>query len=453
MVAQWFPKLGVYEVPGQRYVPADAPSGQWNTHQFHANSEFYADFGTYDVSISVPSEYVVGATGLLVDEQESAGGLKTVRYVAEDVHDFAWTASPTFREYTRTWKHVNIRLLIRPEHRGQVDRHFTAAIHALDYFDRWVGEYPYTTLTLVDGYGESNGMEYPTLITCGTFYGMPKWLRLLELVTIHEFGHQYFYGMLASNEAEEAWLDEGMNSYLETRIMDAAYGPGSAIDLPGLRISDSQFQRLNYTENRPESGALFTRSWEYQGGDYGKASYAKPATVMRTLEGYLGEERMLRFLRDYHDTWRFRHPTTRDLQDVAERAAGEGLDWFFDQFVYGTAVVDYAVEIDSSSTGASAVAVRRMADGHFPVDVRIRFADGSTERLNWDGVDAQREFTFDEGRRVVGAHVDPDNKVAIDINPLNNRRSLDSPALFGRKVRAKAISWTQMLFYIVQGVL
>src|SRR5690606_26030696 len=134
-------------------------------------------------------------------------------------------------------------------------------------------------------------------------YGMPKWLRMLELVTVHEFGHQYFYGMLASNEAEEAWLDEGMNSYLETRIMDAAYGLGSALDLPGLPVDDSQFQRLSYTEGNPETGALFTRSWEYTGGDYGKASYAKPATVMRTLEGYLGEERMSAFLRDYYETW------------------------------------------------------------------------------------------------------------------------------------------------------
>lgn len=451
---QWFPKIGVLEPPGRRYVPDDAERGEWSTHQFHANSEFYADFGTYDVSITVPSHYVVGATGLRVDESETEGELKTVRYVAEDVHDFAWTASPSFRVYTRTWKHVNIRLLIRPEHRGQAERHFAAAIHGLDYYDRWVGEYPYTTLTLVDGYGESNGMEYPTLITCGTFYGMPKGFRLLELVTIHEFGHQYFYGMLASNEAEEAWLDEGMNSYLETRVMDAAYGAGSAINLPGLPISDSQFQRLSYTESRPHSGALFTRSWEYDtNGDYGKASYAKPATVMRALEGYLGEERMLRFLRDYYDTWRFRHPSTRDLQDVAERAAGEDLDWFFDQFVYGTAVVDYAVEIDTSGATGSSVVVRRLADGRIPVDVLVRFEDGTTDVARWDAVARETVLSFDRDSPIVDAWVDPENKVVLDIDRLNNRATLEPSNLFGRKLQIKAFSWTQLLFYLVGGLL
>jgi len=448
MVAQWFPKIGVREVPGQRYVPADAPEGQWSTHQFHANSEFYADFGTYDVTIRVPERYKVGATGVRVGS-ESADGTKSVRYLAEDVHDFAWTASPEFLEYTDTWQHVNIRLLIRPEHRRQARRHFDAVKVALEYFDRYLGEYPYTTLTLVDGYGGSNGMEYPTLITCGTYYGLPNWLRFLELVTIHEFGHQYFYGMLASNEAEEAWLDEGMNSYLETRIMDSAYGRGAMIDLPGLPVGSRGTQRLAYTKNRPASGALFTKSWEFAPRDYGKANYAKPATVMNTLERYLGDERMNRFLRDYYETWRFRHPTTRDVQETAERAAGEDLDWFFDQFVYGTAVVDYAVEIDSSG---SSVTVRRMADGYFPIDVAVRFDDGSDQTVRWDGIANEHTFDF-AGRTVVDAFADMQNVIVLDVNRLNNRATVDGSGLFGRKVQAKVLTWTQQVFYLLQGIL
>src|SRR5690606_12557077 len=188
-------KLGVYEVPGQRYVPADAPRGQWNTHQFHANGEFYADFGTYEVTLTTPAGYVVGATGVRV--AEAAGeGTQTVTYRAEDVHDFAWTASNDFLEYTDTWRHVQLRLLLQPEHRGQAQRHFDAAKAALEYFDEWVGPYPYTTLTLVDGIGGSNGMEYPTFITCCTTHGLPEGLRAHEVVTIHAFDHQYFHGHL-----------------------------------------------------------------------------------------------------------------------------------------------------------------------------------------------------------------------------------------------------------------
>ena len=437
MVAQWFPKIGVYEVPGQRYVPADAERGQWSTHQFHANTEFYADFGTYDVTINVPETYTVGASGVLVEEA-IADSMRTVTYRAEDVHDFAWTASDEFLEFNRTWRHVNLRLLIQPIHVAQVDRHFNSAIAALERFDAWVGEYPYTTLTLVDGIGGSNGMEYPTLITCGTVYQLPTWARPLELVTVHEFGHQYFYGLLASNEAEEAWLDEGMTSYLEARIMDDAYGEASVLDLPFLQTSDRAMQRLSYTKSRPSRGKIFEKAWEHRfSSDYGKQSYAKPATVMFALEGYLGWETMQRFLQTYYDRWRFRHPTTRDLIDVAEEVAGEDLGWFFDQFVYSNAVVDYAVEyvnndrIDPPASADSSdgdwyrtsLLVKRLEDGIFPQEIRVRFADDSERMLEWDGEDQWKLFTFEQPSRAIDAFLDPDDKVALDINRLNNRRT------------------------------
>ena len=453
-VAQWFPKLGVYEVPGQRYIPEDAPRGQWNTHQFHQNSEFYADFGTFDVTIDVPEEYVVGASGVRVGET-SGGGRRTLVYRAEDVHDFAWTASPAFLEYTDTWRHVNLRLLLQPEHEGQARRHFDAVRLALEKFDEWVGEYPYTTLTLVDGLGGSNGMEYPTLITCGTTYLLPDWMRSLELVTIHEFGHQYFYGLLASNEFEEAWLDEGVTSYLESRLMDEAYAPGSAISLPGLRLDDGPAQRAFYAKSTPSRGAIFTRSWEYEvDADYGKASYNKPATVLHTLERYLGWETMRQFLRTYYARWRFRHPTTRDLQDVVEEVSGQDLDWFFDQFVYGTAVVDYAVdelevEAVEGERYRSEVRIVRREDGVFPQTLRVRFEDGSTEDLAWDGTALAETFTFDKPTPAVEAYLDPDNAVWLDVNRLNNRRALDASNLFARKQQFKVLVWTQQLFYLI----
>ncbi len=462
MVAQWFPKLGVYEVPGQRYIPADAPRGQWNTHQFHANSEFYADFGTYDVTIEVPEGFVVGATGVRTGESTS-NGLHTVTYRADDVHDFAWTTSPIFLEYTDTWRHVNLRLLLQPEHEAQAQRHFDAAKIALEKFDEWVGEYPYTTLTLVDGLGGSNGMEYPTLITCGTTYMMPSWLRSLEIVTIHEFGHQYFYGLLASNEFEEAWLDEGMTSYVETRIVDEVYGPGSVVDLPGLRLADGPGQRTFYAKSNPSRGALFTYSWKYaNNSDYGKASYMKPATMMHTLERYLGWETMMQFLQTYYQRGRFKHPTTRDLQDVVEEVSGQDLDWFFDQFVYGTAVVDYAVEDfqveeAEASTGDAAryeseVRIARREDGVFPQTLRVRFEDGSVEERTWDGASATETFTFTTATPAVEAYLDPDNAIWLDVNRLNNRRIYEPSTLFARKKQFKVIVWAQQLFYLVGSI-
>lgn len=452
MVGQWFPKIGVYEVPGQRYVPEDAPRGVWNTHQFHAISEFYADFGVYEVAITLPKEYTVGATGARVSESEN-DSTRTVVYRAEDVHDFAWAASPAFIELTEQWRHVQIRLLIQPEHRRQANRHFEAARIALEKFDEWVGPYPYTTLTLVDGRAGSNGMEYPTLITCGTAYALPAWFRLTEMVTIHEFAHQYFYGLIASNEFEEAWLDEGFTSYLETKIMDTAYGTGSLLAFPGLRTSNGAFQRTQYSEPNPLRGAIFGRSWEYGStSEYARASYYKPVVVLTSLEHLLGWDTMQRILKTYYATWRFRHPTTRDFIRIAEDVSGQELDWFFDQFIYGTSVVDYAVEeiTNDLETASGRVVIRRLRDGHFPQEIRVSFSDGTSDLLYWDGREASHNLFFN--RAISEVYVDPDNQVWLDVNRFNNRKAAEPGDLFARKMQLKATAWLQQLFFLLSGL-
>ena len=457
-VGQWFPKIAVLEVPGQRYIPEDAEKGVWNAHQFHVNSEFYADFGKYDVTMRVPESYVVGASGVQM-ETSTENGMKAVRFEADDVHDFAWTASPDYLEFNQQWRHVNVRALIQPAHKGQAQRHLDAAITALEKYDAWVGEYPYTSLTVVDAIGGSNGMEYPTLITAGTNYGLPTWSRFLELVIIHEFGHQYFYGLLASNEFEEAWLDEGMNSYIESRIMDETYGPGAAISLGPFKLGDIELQRLSYAKQRPSSGALVTNSWEHVGGDYGKSTYSKPATVMNTLERYWGWDMQQRFLKAYYERWRFKHPTTRDLQSIAEEVSGTDLEWFFSQFVYGTAVVDYSVDSilitdKEDDQFVSRVRVHREQDGVFPTTLRLRFDDGTTEDVLWDGAERWKDFRREGTHKIVEAYLDPDFNNLLDVNRLNNRKvaASESDNSFARLAQRRAIMIYQTLFYVLSGL-
>lgn len=495
MVAQWFPKIGVYEIPGQRFVPADAEHGKWNTHQFHSNTEFYADYGTYDVTLEVPSDYTIGASGIRTAESE-AEGMKTVQYRAEDVHDFAWTTSPDLLVFEDTWEHVNIRVLLQPAHRAQAQRHIDAARTGLEYYADWVGEYPYTTLTVVDGLGGSNGMEYPTLITAGTTYKLPTWLHMLELVTIHEFGHQYFYGLIGSNEFEEAWLDEGMNSYIETRIMDDKYGPGGVIDFAGLQISDIGGQRVAYALGKPTRSSMFTNAWEYMpAADYSTNSYMKPATVMHSLERYLGWDTMKKFLHAYYQKWRFRHPTSYDLQQVAEDVSGEDLDWFFDQFIFGKRAVDYSVaslsnrrlpsgdegerdDVDADSSASSvdslsvlddpdendssrdrmyrsSVWIERKEEGIFPQELRVTFDDGTTQERSWAGAEKWIEFTFENTSRLVKAEVDPDNKILLDVNRLNNRKVLATRAdtSLARHVQLRLITFLQQAFVLISGLL
>ncbi len=197
---------------------------------------------------------------------------KTLVYRAEDIVDFAWTAWPGYKVFTDQWNHVKITLMIPEERTEQVERQFTAVKNALEYFTENVGTYPWPHLTFADppqkGYG-AGGMEYTTLFTSQSSDRMPEWFHLPESVTVHEFGHAYFMGIMATNEFEEAWMDEGMNSFFEARIMDHYWGDNSGfVNHPQLKISDKTVSRATYvkSENRQViSNDEF--SWDFPAGN------------------------------------------------------------------------------------------------------------------------------------------------------------------------------------------
>jgi hypothetical protein len=372
LVGQWFPKIGVYEPAGMRGRPA----GGWNCHAFHAYSEFYADFGDYDVTLDVPSSFVVGATGRRMAELKQ-GGRTRYRYVQNDVHDFAWTADPNFvvhearfdpaADIPAEWaaraadelgsseselalKPVAVRLLLQPNHAPARDRYVLSAKQGLVFFGLWYGAYPYETLTIVDppdDGGGSGGMEYPTFITGGTF-GVPlRWpfeqVRAIEDVTIHEFGHQYWYGMVGSNEFEEAWLDEGINTDSELRAMSLAYGPREA-QIPGgvgadlLSLAHAEYTSLTNLD------PIRRFSWSFASGNhYGVNSYYKVGLLLAQLKRDLGPRDFARAERAYFQEWSFRHPSTEDFFAVFERVTGRDLSTYRKNLLEGTARLDWSV--------------------------------------------------------------------------------------------------------------
>src|SRR5271157_317117 len=239
---QWFPKVGVWW------------HGAWNCHQYHAMTEFFADFGVYDVKLTVPQYEVVGASGVKVGEVTNSDATKTLTYHGDDIHDFAWTASPRFKVkddgvYQGQMGPVQMRILMQPAHWSQVERHEKILKESLEHFESWYGPYPYKTITLVDPEPDSaaGGMEYPTFITGETSWFMPDGFYMPELVVEHEFGHQYWYGMVATNEFEDAWMDEGINSYTEVKVLDNIYGPYTSIfNQWGITTGEREAQRVQY---------------------------------------------------------------------------------------------------------------------------------------------------------------------------------------------------------------
>jgi hypothetical protein len=515
LVAQWFPKIAVLELPGER--GATAP--RWNAHEFHMESEFYADFGSYDVSLTVPKGYTVGATGELQGAPVEKNGMLTHRYVQHDVHDFAWTADKrSARPLVETWTGpgsptVTVQVLYPLEYEASAKPAMKAAKESLAYFSRKLGPYPYRTLTVViPPYNaqEAGGMEYPTFITASGYAEVPpKSLPAYELdaVTIHEFGHGYFYGILASNEFEEPMLDEGLNSYWENRMMrdrgqQVFPAPGFLKRIgfdPGFEGFD--FSRLATPRERP-ADAPGQNAWQRLQG-IGPV-YSRSAVVMRDLEQRIGSEAMERGFKEYYRRWKFRHPSIADLREAladgsSERAAVEEV---FAQQVYAAARVDDKLAKLSSEeelplAGTREVAGKRVEETQDAVDKRIekmradwnkahpkagkglgpfpwrtqvtvrrdgaavpqtlvvRFADGSSETVAWNAASPDekwRSFSWVKPARAVSAELDPRRKHYLDVNKLDDSRSLEPDRSASTRWTADAAAFIQLILSFIATV-
>ncbi|MCX6132289.1 MAG: M1 family metallopeptidase [Ignavibacteriales bacterium] len=491
-VAQWFPKIGVWW------------NNAWNCHQFHATTEFFADYGVYDVKITLPQGYVIGATGgLPKNTQQNKDNTATYSFHQEDVHDFAWVTSPDLVPTVRKFQHVSIEegersdrhhplkevtviLLTQPQHNNMIDRYFTATFNALRYYGEWYGEYPYDAITVVDPAmgSASGGMEYPTLFTGGANRFSPKESSSPEGVTVHECGHQWWYGLIGNNEFEEAWLDEGFNTYSTDRVMNTAWPPfnpsrfffggrgaGNYVGIPyvmdeipspRLGAGDSELRRYGKNDLMARNG------WEYY-QTYGLNSYTKPALSLVTLERYLGEEMMYRVMRTYHHRYRFKHPTSEDFIKIVNDVSGRNMSWIFANTWFSSDIFDYSIDqiinrrvpaptgfFSMNGTPSDAprppktyeceVVVKREGDARAPVDVLVVFKDGSLRREGWDGQYRWKRFTYYTDSPVSYAIVDPENKLAMDVNGNNNSKVVREPgyrSLSARKYTSKWMFWVQ----------
>jgi hypothetical protein len=431
---QWFPKIGVLEDTG------------WNTHQFHAATEFYADFGVYDVQMTVPGGYTVGATGREMRRVDNADGTTTHSYHADDVADFGWTTSPSFIEERRAFNHpklpsVEMRLLLRPEHQGQETRQFAAAAAALEYYGQWLGAYPYGNLTIVDPAYQSNsdGMEYPMIFTGRANWLSPAQVATSDSTTTHETGHQWWYGVVATNEFENGWMDEGFTTWATARVLEesrrsnllAVRTFGGVIpytlDVPLSREVDGD--RMPGYRPDAKSDAQTTPTFRYWPRSANAITYGKTALWMQTLERYLGWPTMQRVMATYYERWKFRHPRPQDFFDVVDDVSQRDMTWFFDQVVRSSNAFDYAVQdLRNEPAGQGRtrviVAVQRLGEAVFPVDVVTTFADGQQATEHWDGRDRRAVYTYERPARATLAQVDPAEVLLLDVNRTNNSRTV-----------------------------
>lgn len=412
MAGQWFPKFGVWEGSA-----SDAEVGMWNAYPFHANSEFFADFGAYDVTVTLPQGWRIAGTGAQVGVPLTNDD-RTVTHAfhADHVIDFAWSASPLFRTLTRQAGDVTITLVYPRGQRSMARRAMVATLEALELYGSWYGPYGqglYDTLTVVvvpPDAGGAGGMEYPTLFTVGAYAGagMPRCIRILEVEVVHELAHQWFQTMVATNEAEEPWLDEGFADYSTARAMRELTG-GDVVTCGGWTLSYLGMQRMSYIA-MPRS-PMAGRAWDFGAMDYGIATYAKPVVALSTLERLVGDDAMIAFLRAYVDAYAFKHPGAEDVRTVMVDTLGEDhAAWFFDGAV-GTADT---LDARATPTNTGTSAATREGNLCVPVPVQVTTAEGTTS-IAWP-CDGPLEIDGDW----LTVEIDPDRTNLLDPNLANN---------------------------------
>ena len=344
-----------------------------------------------------------------------------------------------------------MRVLTPPGNERNADIELDTVRFGLQHFGQRFGPYPYPTLTIVhppEPAANSGGMEYPTLITSGgPWYTAWSGARAIEAVTIHELGHQWFYGLFASDEHAFPFLDEGLNSYAEHSGLAARYGAGSAFSGFGLQVAEEALSRsfaaARGTDEPIAQGAADFFSFR----SLGAIVYSRTASVFSTLERVYGRRLLDLALADYAARARFEHPQPQALVEAVRGRLGEAAALNLTRALFERGSVDYLVrDVQSAASDPQAgvfddgssrrtvprsevrpparwfgrAVVLRHGSLEFPVQLELRFEDGSRQRRDWTGEAATHVISYEGPSRLIGVSVDPERRVLLDDDLLNN---------------------------------
>ena len=354
-VTQWYPKPAVYDRRG------------WHPMPYLDQGEFYSEFGSFDVSITVPENYVVGATGVLqnTDEKEwlktrtaytwqpvkkrvkkgssvktitqkfpvSSTEIKTLRYTQDNIHDFAWFADKRFIVDHDTCllspgKIIDVYSYYTSEEKKYWANSVSFAKDAVRTRSEWIGEYPYPVVSVVQG-PESfgGGMEYPTI----TVISPTRDEKQLDFTIAHEIGHNWFYGILASNERKYPWMDEGLNTYYDNRYSQFKYGDKGEVEIANASVPIRKLERIGFEAKAAikKDQPINSSSEEFNLINYGLIAYYKTGAWLEYMESALGRETLDKAMQEYYRSWQFRHPQPEDFKKALETSGGKNLDSIF----------------------------------------------------------------------------------------------------------------------------
>lgn len=458
-VVHWYPRVAVYD-----------HKFKWCVDQ-HLGHEFYGDFGSFDVHINLPAYYLLEATGVLQNETEALpdelkkridlSNFKDKKYgeVADEllpydnnrgkrwvfhatnVHDFAFTADPTYRRMVVKLGNIDCVAMARERKAARWQDAAEYCAKFVQVYNNDIGRYAYPKMVVADA---DDGMEYPMLTLDGG--ESPDYYSLFA----HEIGHNWFYGMVGNNETYRAFLDEGFTQFLTVWAMDKVVGKNDPMMQKYARINGKMSNR--YAEAygpyikaaiHDDDGVLNTHSDDFGGHgsspEYGQV-YTKTATMLYNLKYVLGEETFLRAMKYYFNKWKFRHPYPEDFRQAMTEATGTDLNWFFDQWLDTDKKIDYKVKsVRPLPNKQTAITFQRKGSMKMPLDFTVVSKEGkfdyhvpvglyekndsSVKVLpRWESRgNLNPQYTVIVPYRVRNVFIDPQHLLA-DLNLLNNSR-------------------------------
>ena len=428
VAAQWFPKLARLE-----------PDGTWATFPYHGFGEFYADFAEHDLTVDVPRGWDVVATGAETERSEHEGHVR-VRFVQDRVHDCVFVAAPWLRRVeaehrldAHDGEHLTrVHLVHPPGYAHAAERHLEVTLAGLTHFGQIYGAYPYDDLTVVvppRGADGAAGMEYPTLfLTAGPWLHVPGLpIALQDEVTAHELAHQWFQGLVATNEVQWPMLDEGITEWATGDLLESLHGRArSGIDVFGLRIDGFELRRALALRGgiTPAPGNPVTAF--RKSNDYGRAIYGRTAVVIETVARTWGRDRVHRALGHYARTQRFRHPRPDELFASFDREYGP---WMSREVLRPALMLGGHSSVHASTprieSGRTRVRLERRGVP-LPRRVLLRGPDGARE-LDWPM--AREVLELDEAGTWTSVWIDRDAHALLDPDRRDDARSTEPPEL------------------------
>ena len=443
-ISQWYPKPAVYDKSG------------WHQMSYMDEAEFYSEFGSFDVSITLPANYIVGATGNLQNEEEkrqleilsadtsrmtkpdsgavefppSSNQMKTLRYTENQIHDFAWFADKRFHvlkgkvKLPDSGREVTTWVMFTDEEAPLWIDAITYVNHAILYFSKCIGDYPYNNFTAVQSALTSgSGMEYPGL----TVIGIVKDPYLLDEVIAHETCHSWFYSAIGSDERRFPFMDESLASAYESRYMDERY-PGKKLWEIGFKkrklakffhIEEMPVQRIQELEwlvpaRRNLEQPINLATIDYSQMNYGSIIYNKAAHGLNYLRAYLGDSLFDSIMHDYYRTWKNKHPLPEDFKAVFELRTDKDISWFFDDFLGTTKRLDYKiVRLDSQK-----LLIKNRGELNAPLLIAGITGDSILSEKWEDGFEGEK-WIYSEWNNYSEIIIDPGHKMT-ELFRLNN---------------------------------